>query len=258
MKDTIVMIHGMWCSSWHWSNYKHYFKGKGYTCITPTLRYHDMDPKGRPSPELGTTGLLDYVQDLETLIQSLDQKPVVMGHSMGGLLAQILGSRGFAKALVLLTPAPPRGINALKPSVIKAFRGPLTTWRFWKNPHRISFESAVYATLNLLSPRDQKAVYERCVYESGRAATEIGFWLLDPKKSSSVDASRVTCPVLIIAGAKDRITPCSVVRKVAKKYKGSMYKEFENHAHWVIGEPGWENIANYIFEWLAMRLAEEK
>jgi len=82
------------------------------------------------------------------------------------------------------------------------------------------------------------------VYESGRAAAEIGFWLFDRKMASSVDASKVTCPVLIVAGSEDRITPVSVIRKVQNKYKTvSTYKEFPNHAHWVIGEPGWENIA---------------
>ncbi len=258
MGDTIVMIHGMWCAGQHWNSYENYFKARGYRCITPTLRYHDMNPKDRPHPELGTTSLLDYAEDLEKHIQNLDQEPVVMGHSMGGLLAQILGSRGHAKALVLLTPAPPSGINALKPSVIKTFWSILTRWGFWKNPHRISFDAAVYAILNGFPEEDQKTVYETCVYESGRAASEIGFWLLDPNGSSKVDESKVTCPVLVVGGAKDRITPPSVVRKVAKKYKGSTYKEFENHAHWVIGEPGWENIAEYIMEWLAMRLTEEK
>ncbi len=244
------MIHGMWSCGRHWTLYENFFKAKGYFCVTPTLRFHDMDPKDPPHPELGTTRLLDYAEDLEKQIRLLKQKPIIMGHSMGGLLAQIMGSRGLASALVLLTPAPPSGINALKPSVIKTFWSILTTWGFWKNSHRLSFESAVYAVLNGLSEKDQKAVYETCVWESGRAASEIGFWLLDPNRSSLVDEVTVTCPVLVIAAKKDRITPCSVVRKVAQKYNRATYKEFENHAHWVIGEPGWERIAEYILEWL--------
>ncbi len=211
-----------------------------------------MDPGDQPHSKLGTTRLLDYAEDLEKQIQNLDQQPVVMGHSMGGLLAQILGSRGPAKALVLLTPAPPSGINGFKPSVIKTFWSILTTWGFWKNPHRLPFEAAVYSVLNILPEDDQKAVYETCVYESGRAASEIGFWLLDPNGSSNVGESKVTCPVLVVSAAKDRITPPSVVRKIARKYKGSTYKEFEDRAHWVIGEPGWEHIAEYVLDWLAV------
>ena len=253
MSDTIVMIHGMWCSGRHWSNYETYFKAKGYTCITPTLRYHDGDPKDPPHSKLGTTSLLDYAEDLEKLIQKLDQKPIVMGHSMGGLLAQILASRGLATSLVLLTPASPRGINALRSSVIKSFWSILISWGFWKNSHRLPFDMAVYSMLNLLPVEEQKAVYEKCVYESGRAASEIGFWMFDLRGSSKVDESKVTCPVLVVCGTEDKITPPSVVRNVAKKYKGSAYKEFENHAHWVIGEPGWEEIAEFISDWLKLR-----
>jgi pimeloyl-ACP methyl ester carboxylesterase len=70
---------------------------------------------------LGTTSLLDYAADLEKQIRELEEVPILMGHSMGGLLAQIFGSRGLARALVLLTPASPAGILALKPSVIQSF-----------------------------------------------------------------------------------------------------------------------------------------
>jgi pimeloyl-ACP methyl ester carboxylesterase len=170
---------------------------------------------------------------------------------MGGLLAQILGARGLARGLVLLTPASPSGINAMKYSVIKTFWSVLTKWGFWRKPNRISFEASVYAMLHLLPAEEQKAVYDRSVYESGRAAAEIGFWLFDFKGASRVDKSKVNCPVLVVAGAEDRITPASVVRKVANKYKAvSTYKEFENHAHWVIGEPGWEEIAEFVCDWL--------
>lgn len=251
MAETIVMIHGMYSTSWYWENYKNFLEQRGFQCHTPTLRYHDIDPEDTPDLRLGTTSLLDYARDLEEYIDNLDQKPFLMGHSMGGLLAQILGSRGLAKGLVLLTPASPSGINALKYSVIKSFWSVFTKWGFWRKPNRIPFEAVVYSMLQLLPLEDQKAVYDRCVYESGRAATEIGFWYLDFKGAAKVDQSKVTCPVLVIAGAEDRITPASVVRKVAEKYKAvSTYKEFKNHAHWVVGEPGWEEIAEFAADWL--------
>ncbi|MBW2637894.1 MAG: alpha/beta hydrolase [Deltaproteobacteria bacterium] len=251
MTETIFMIHGMWGGSWYWGNYKSFFENENYRCVTTTLRFHDMDPKVAPDPQLGKTSLLDYAEDLEQEIRQLGVKPIVMGHSMGGLLAQILGSRGLAKALVLLMPASPAGIMALKPSVIKSFWSVQIKWGFWKKPMRQTFNEAVYSMLHLLPPDEQKEAYDTFVYESGRAAYEIGYWLLDSKKASKVDESHVTCPVLVIAGAEDRITPASVVRQVAKKYKAvSTYKEFENHAHWVVAEPGWQEIAEYVAGWL--------
>jgi pimeloyl-ACP methyl ester carboxylesterase len=116
---------------------------------------------------------------------------------------------------------------------------------------RQTFDEAVYSMMHLLSEQEQKEIYGHFVYESGRAASEIGFWLLDAGKASYVDESKVTCPVLVIAGAEDRITPASVVRKVAAKYSAvSTYKEFKGHSHWVVGEPGWKDIAQYIYDWL--------
>ena len=257
MAETIVMIHGMWGTGWYWENFKGFFEGKGYQCVVPTLRYHDMDPKGIPDPRLGTTSLLDYAADLEKLIRELEGTPILMGHSMGGLLAQILSSRGLAKALVLLTPASPHGIIALKPSVIKSFWSGLTTWGFWRKPLRQTFAEAAYSMLNLMPFESQKSIYDKFVFESGRAASEIGFWLFDSKKAARVDESKVTCPVLIVAGEKDRIVPVSVTRKIAEKYKKvSTYKEFPDHSHWVVGEPGWQQIAEYIEEWLSQALSK--
>ena len=251
------MIHGMWGSPWYWEKYKGFFEEEGYRCVTTTLRFHDMDPEDAPDPRLGTTSLLDYAEDLEGEIEELGVKPVIMGHSMGGLLAQMLGSRGLARALVLLAPASPAGILALTPSVIKSFWSVQATWGFWKKPMRQTFDEAVYSMLHLLLPDEQRDAYDRFVYESGRATAEIGYWLFDAKKASRVDESKVTCPVLVIAGSEDRITPASVVRQVAQKYEPvSTYRMFEDHAHWVVAEPGWEEIAAYAADWLEDALAE--
>lgn len=128
----------------------------------------------------------------------------------------------------------------------------MTTWGFWKKPILMSFEDAAYSMLHLLPPEQQKEIYNKFVYESGCAGYEIGFWLFDSTDASTVNESDVTCPVLVISGKEDRLTPASVVMKVAEKYESvSTYKEFENHAHWVVGEPGWEAIAAYIDEWLS-------
>lgn len=264
MSEVIFMIHGMWGGPWHWENYKSVLEQAGYRCEATTLPFHDVDTKASPDPRLGTTSLSDYAEDLEQEIQGLGAKPIIIGHSMGGLLAQILGSRGLAKALVLLTPASPAGILAFRPSVIKSFSevqfrwGFWPRWGFWKKPMRLTFDKAVYSMMHLLPPGEQKEAYEKFVDESGRAASEIGYWFFDWKRASRVDGSKLTCPVLVVAGAEDRITPASVVEKVAKKYKGvSTYKEFENHAHWVLGEPGWQEVAKCVKDWLDEVLRKE-
>ncbi|MFH1114244.1 MAG: alpha/beta hydrolase [Pseudomonadota bacterium] len=251
MTETIVMIHGMWGTPRIWENYRGFFEQRGYRCVIPALRFHDADPASSPDPELGRTGLLDYASDLEREIMSLDSKPIIMGHSMGGLLAQILGSRGLAKALVLLTPAAPEGIFSIRLSVLRTFFRVMSKWGFWNKPMKLSFGAARYSLLALMGPEQRREIYADMVYESGRAAAEIGFWFFDKHHAARVDASKITCPVLVVAGSRDRITPATVSRKIAQRYPGySTYKEYPDHAHWVIGEPGWNLIAEDIERWL--------
>lgn len=129
--------------AWTWENYKPFFEDRGYECVSTTLRYHDIDPEDEPDPLLGTTSLLDYAEDLEREIRLLDSKPVIMGHSMGGLLAQQLAARGLAKSLVLLAPATPAGIFSIRPSVIKSFWSAITKWKFWEKSFRQTYDEAV-------------------------------------------------------------------------------------------------------------------
>ncbi len=252
MAKIIVMIHGMWGGPWYWDNYRSFFEQRGYRCVTPTLRYHDAPPGAPPDPRLGSTSLLDYASDLENEIRSMGVQPILMGHSMGGLLAQIMGSRGVAKALVLLTPAAPEGIYSITPSVFRTFFRVMIKWGFWKKPMKLSFGAARYSTLGLMTPEERREIYAKMVYESGRAAAEIGYWFFDRRHAARVDASKITCPVLVVAGSQDRITPAKVCKKVAKIYPGfSTYKEYRDHAHWVVGEPGWSVIARDIEHWLS-------
>jgi non-heme chloroperoxidase len=258
MADIIFMIHGMWGRSFLWDNYKAFFEERGYVCTAPTLPLHDYLPT-YPAPEgLGATSLLDYAADLEAKIRALPQQPIIMGHSMGGLLAQMLAGRGLGKAAVFITPASPAGIMALRWSVIKTFKSALFRWGFWKKPTMPTFKEAAYAMMHLLPPEEQRKNYGQFVYESGRATTEIGLWPFDCKGAAKVDETQVKCPVLVIGSGQDRITPAKVVRQVAVKYMATgTYKEFPEHAHWVLGEPGWQDVASYIDTWLTgMALAK--
>ncbi len=252
MTDTIFMIHGMWAKPHVWDAYAAFFTERGYRCVRPTLRYHDIEPGEPPDPRLGTTSLLDYADDLGEEIEDLDRRPIIIGHSMGGLLAQMLAARGLAEAAVLLTPAPPAGILLVhKPSVIRTFWKMQVQWGFWRKPVRLGFEESVYSTLHLLDPEEQRETYDELVWESGHAVFEIGYWFLDGDGAARVDETEVTCPTLVVGGGKDRMVPPSVVRRVARKYDHvATYKEYPSHAHWIIEEPGWEHVAGDLVAWL--------
>jgi non-heme chloroperoxidase len=253
MSKTIVMIHGMWGSGEIWNGYKDYFEAQGYRVITPTLRLHGEKYKAVAPQELGVVSILDYASDLEKEIRALNEKPIIMGHSMGGLIAQILACRGLASKLVLLSSAPPAGILALRPSSTRTFMSVLSQWGFWRKPMRLSFNEAKYGILNLLTPEQQVAEYAKYSFESGHAAFEIAFWPLDAHKATHVETKSVTCPVLVISGGQDMIVPASVVAQVAKKYQKTTdvtYKEFPNFAHAIHQQAGWQEIVDYAADWI--------
>ncbi len=256
MSKTIFMIHGMWGSGDIWDGYKDYFEAQGYKVIAPTLRLHGENYLTVAPQALGTVSILDYAADLEKDIRALDEKPIIIGHSMGGLIAQILASRGLAEKLVLLTSAPPAGVMALRPSSTRTFLSVLSSWGFWKKPMRLTFEEAKYGILGLLSPAQQAAEYAKYSFESGQAAFEIAFWPLDANKATHVDSKAITCPILILAGGKDKIVPASVVQNIAKKYKKHTdvtFKLYKDFAHAVHQQKGWQEIAGFVADWIKTR-----
>ncbi len=251
MPRTVYLIHGMWCGPWVWDRWRTVLEARGHRCVTATLRHHGVDPRAAPDGRVGTLSLLDYAADLETEVKSLAEQPIILGHSMGGLLAQMLASRGLSAAAVLVCPAAPKGVLGLTLSVVRSFWGILNRWAFWRRPHRQTFERAVYAMLHRLPADEQRSTWERLVFESGRAAFEIGFWLFDRTHAATVDAAAVQCPVLTLSGSDDRIVPASVVRRVAARYaRTGTYRELPGHAHWVLAEPGWDRVANEVADWI--------
>jgi pimeloyl-ACP methyl ester carboxylesterase len=251
MSRTVVMIHGMWATPHVWRHWRSTFESLGWQVLTPALRHHDAPPL-QPPDALGTTSLLDYAADLEAWIAGLPAKPAIIGHSMGGLLAQILAARGSCTAAVLLCPAPPAGIVALHPSVIRAFLRIEMRWGWWKQPHRASLAEALYGTFNTCTNRPEcLREHEQFVHDSGRVLLEIGLPFLDRRRAASVDPKAIACPVLVIGAEKDRLTPASVVRKVAQRYAHvAEHREFADQGHWVLGQPGWRYVAAYTAEWI--------
>lgn len=256
-RGSIVFIHGMWGGGRQWANWEARFGAEGYETLAPTLPWHDIAPDDPPPEALGDASLLDYADFIEKQIGSLGSKPIIVGHSMGGIVAQILLARGAGTAGVLLAPAPPSGAPAMwelaMPSVTRTLLGKLFTAAIPKKPHRLSFRQAAYSCLNNMSREQQEAEYAQWVWESGRALWELGFWYLDGRKAARVDPAKVTVPTLTIAAGRDRIVPERVVRSNAARYRdrGGDYTVFESRAHMLICEDGWEEVADHCAGWLA-------
>jgi pimeloyl-ACP methyl ester carboxylesterase len=254
---SIVMIHGMWSRPDVWENFISYFEPLGFATEAPALRHHELSAGDAPA-ELGRVSLTDYVDDLDAAIRRSGRQPILFGHSMGGLIAQHLASRGLARAVILLAPAVPPGLAALRPETICIFRRLFLRWRFWSLPQRLGPRQAAYGLFHRLPPDEQGRRIAGMTEDSGRVLFEIALPALDRRGAARVEVERVGCPLLIVAGAEDRIIPRASSRRLASRYGGrARYVELPNHAHWLMGEPGWQNTAAICAEWLANVLPAE-
>lgn len=250
----ILCIHGMWSQAWVWQQWQSVFEAAGFKVITPNLRHHNLAASEKPPEALGSTSLRDYVDDLSQLISKLSEPPIVVGHSMGGLLAQMLAERGLAKAIILVNSAAPAPTFALRlKTIVGAFR-PFLIWGFWRKPLRLMRWESSWLIFNRMSRNERSSLHNQLVAESGRAASELVYAVFDKHKAAHVDVSKIQCPVLAFSGKQDRIVPIGVSRKLAKRYQSAMdYRELPEHGHWLLGESGWQSVATQAADWAKQR-----
>ncbi len=241
----LLFVHDMWLGSWCWENYLRVAADAGWDAWALNLRGHHGS---RPVANLGEVGIADYVQDVLDCLRVLGEV-VLVGHSMGGLIAQKVAEVGGARAAVFLTSAAPKGILVLRWPVL---------WRMTRYVFPMSANRPFLATRadmdalvgNRLSPEPQAEMYARMVPESGRAARELAFGLIP------VDEHKVDCPTLVVGAQWDRITPAAVQRRIAAKYDAE-YREMAGHGHMLMLEEGWEQSFKGILTWIDRAIAEE-
>lgn len=245
----VLMIHGAFCGGWSFASWRTVFEARGFAVHTPTLLHHASTEVAAQS--LGGVSLRDYLAELSSLIDSFESPPIVIGHSMGGLLAQMLATTLRVRALVLLAPLAPWGIF---PSTAFEWAAMQALWwegAFWNKVLKPKHALASAYALEFVPERERESVLRRLVPESGQAIFEALHWMLDRHKTTFVEPRHVTCPMLCLAGGKDRIVSPATVRRVARRYGGrARYENLADHGHWLLGEPGWERIAAGSLAWI--------
>ena len=219
----------------------------------PALRFHDV---ARPPAALGTTGLADYAADLEGEMKALGQGRRSWSAIPWAGFSPRCWRRGTkVAALILLAPSAPWGTPPTTLFEIGAAQSLHMHPGYWNMVLEPNRDVALAHSLDRLPRHMRDEVFGRFVPESGRATFEIMNWGLDLNRASEVDADAVTAPLLFLTGSEDRINPPSTVERIAALYKDrATHEVLDGMGHWLIGEPGWEKLAERALKWLEKKL----
>lgn len=248
---TIIFVHGMFQNDKSWKHWISFFEQFGYNCIAPAWPHHEGEPaelRAHIPDELGDLRLEEVISKIESVIQSLPDKPIVIGHSVGGLITQVLANRNLiSHGIAIATVAPNRMLTL--------------DWDFFKNavqitnpfkgdqPIKQTAESFHAGFCNTLDERAASLAFEKTAVHDSRNVLRDCMM-----KDGEVDLDSPHVPLLFIGAEKDKIIPDQLVEKNSKAYKDensvAVFKEFMGRSHYICGEPGWEEVARYIADWL--------
>jgi alpha-beta hydrolase superfamily lysophospholipase len=257
-KGTIVLIHGLWLSSRSWEHWIDRYAEVGYQVIAPGWPGMDVDVDVlRKDPSvMNGLGVMEVADHYEKLIRQLDVPPILMGHSFGGLLVQLLLDRGLGSAGVAIHPAPPKGVLRLPISALRSSFPVLGNPANRNRTVSLTPDQWHYSFTNTMNEADSKAAYARYhVPTPGRPLFQAATANLRPGGATKVNfANDDRAPLLLIAGGADHTVPASMVRENLKHYRKSTavtdIHEYPDRSHFTAGSPGWEEVADYALSWV--------
>ncbi|HEX9219204.1 MAG TPA: alpha/beta fold hydrolase [Gemmatimonadaceae bacterium] len=265
-RPTIVLIHGLWLTPRSWEGWIDRYQKAGYNVLAPSwpgLEGEVEAIRKDPSP-LKRLKLKTVVDHYERIIRKLDAPPIIMGHSFGGLIVQMLVDRGLGSAGVVIDSAQSAGVPVLPLSTIWATITVLGNPFTFNGTSSLSPKKFNYAFTNELNEVESKKVYDRYqIPGSNRILWDGALSLLNPNASSKVNyANNNRAPLLFIAGGNDHLVPPAINKANMRKYvKNSSavtdYREFPNRTHHTVGQKGWEEVADFALQWANANAREQ-
>ena len=254
----VVFVHGLWLHADSWSNWADLFRGAGYEPSAPGWPGdgNTVEDTRREPDRVAGYGIDDVVRHHAQIIETLDRKPIVIGHSFGGLIAQRLLGEGRAAAAVGIDAAPIKGVVRLPLSALRvasvAVRNPANK----KRAVSLTREQFRYGFGNAIPRAESDELYDRWAIPSpGKPLFEAAFAnfaLRSPAKVDTENASRG--PLLLTAGGKDHTVPAAITRSTSKLYRKSSavtdFKEFPDRGHTLALDSGWREVADSVLAWL--------
>jgi non-heme chloroperoxidase len=247
----VVFVHGLWLLPSSWANWADFFNRAGYAPLTPVW---PDDPgtveEARANPDVLAKKSLRQIADHTTeVIEALDRKPVIMGHSTGGLLAEMLAGQGLAAVTVAIDPGVFRGVLPLPASTLKV-AGPFLINPAWRGRAiTLTFDQFKYGWANALDEDEAKELYDTYhVAGSGIALAQMANANLNPWTESKVDTKNPDRgPLLIIDGEKDHTVPWAIANAAYKRQKRNPsvteIVKMPNRGHALTIDHGWREVA---------------
>lgn len=251
----IVFVTGAFVSNACWDEWRTYFESKGYSTVAPAWPFKvgtaaELRARQPHDTDLAALTLHELVDHYATIVKSYPEKPIVIGHSLGGLMTQIINNRGLAAAAVAIHSVPPEGIFPYEFSFLKAASGALGLFTSLKKTYLMSFKKWQYAFTNGMPLAEQQSTYDKLTIPESKTVARGGL-----TSAAFVDFKKPHAPLLLTSGTEGTIIPAHLNRRNYKKYRkdnGSItdYKEFAGRNHFVLGQKTWKEDADYILDWL--------
>ncbi len=256
-KKTVVFIHGLWIHASSWQPWMQFFNDKGYDTLNPgwpgdsaTVEESRVNAKS-----IANRGVVEVADSYAKVITSLPEPPVVIGHSFGGLIAQVILGRGIAAAGIAIDPAPIKGVWQLPLSALKASFPVLGNPFNLKKAVSLTFDQFRYGFANAIPEEEARELYSRWTIPApGRPLFQAATATFNPGAETKVNTKNSTRgPLLITGGEEDHIAPPILGKASLKKYNSSVtteFKLFKGRGHSLIVDHGWREVAEYSLEWL--------
>lgn len=252
---TILFVTGAFVTNRGWQTWQEYFENKGYTTYAPAWPHKEGDPETlrnmQPNDkELADLTLSEVIDHYARFARSLPEKPIAIGHSLGGLITQILVNRDLVAAGVAIHSVPPQGVIPYEFSFLKSGGKALGYFTSIHKTYLMSFKDWQYAFVNGMPLEEQQRAYEENTIPESKRVVRGGL-----TSAAHVDFKKQHVPLLLTSGSTDHIIPASLNLRNFKRYAQSesvtAYKEFPDRNHFVLGLPVWQEDADYIYNWLS-------
>lgn len=258
--NTIVFVTGAFVSYIGWEEWRGYFNSKGFTTYSPAWPYKEGDPAAlraaHPDKQLASLTFEQLLNHHVDFIKALPEKPIIIGHSLGGLLTQLLVQKGLAQAAVIYHSVAPQGVLSFEFSFLRSLWAPLGIFQSASTPFLMSFKQWQYAFTNGMPLEEQRHYYEQLVVPESRKVMRGALTGI-----ARVNFKNSHAPLLFVSGEKDHIMPASLNYTNYLKYKkqdarnGSYteYKATKGRNHLAMAQDGWQGDADFIINWLRSR-----